>query len=112
MPVGFNNITSVTMTNITDLANITTPNDFFVNVSNIVYGGVLWFIILWILWVILVMVAQKVRDQPLNNAMYSGAACSVLAFLMYGLQWLSGHYLWVFPLITIFLALAVYATKS
>ena len=41
MPVGFNNITSVTMTNITDLANITTPNDFFVNVSNIVYGGVL-----------------------------------------------------------------------
>jgi len=104
--------TNVTLQNLTDLGNMTTPVDFFVNINNIVYGGVFFFIMLWLAWLILFIVGQYMRDQPLNNAMLAGGSITILAFLMRALGFLNDHQMWAFPILTIILATIAWATKD
>lgn len=104
------------------VADIATPEQFFVNVNQIVYDGLLFFIMLWLMWIILFMVAQKLKpDQPLPNATYAAASMTVLGFILravtaeidgvtYAL--ISDHQMWVFPIITILLVGIIWATKE
>ena len=121
--VGIENVTTITMQNLTDIANMTSgdPTEFFINVNHIIYGGWYWFIILCILWIILYMAAQDIKDQALINFMYAGSICTILSFLFRainivhsGVIWgfLSDSQMWVFPLITIVSAVIVYNSKS
>ena len=121
MPLGITNVTQVTMDNITKISNISSFPEFLINVNNIVYSGWLFFIILVVLWFILFIAAQKVKDQPLNNLMYGGAAVTVLSFLLRGVVMvqngvknglITDHQLWIFPIITIIIALIKWAGKE
>lgn len=112
MPIGIFNTTNVSLEEIIDIANVSSVPAFFVNVNNTVYGGVLFFIMLFVLWIILVVIGYKVSDQLMNTLMYSGAVVSVMAFLLRGLSLLTDFQLWVFPVITLVLAMIVWATRD
>ena len=120
MPIGINNMTSVTLQNLTDITNVTTYPEFLINVNHIVWGGVFFFIMLWLFWIILFIAAQQVKNEILINAMYSGAIVSVLSFFaraIYVVQMgvvkglLTDAQMWIFPIITLCLAGIIWATK-
>ena len=109
------------MDNITRISNVSSFPEFLINVNNIIYAGWLFFIVLVVLWFILFIAAQKVKDQPLNNLMYAGAAVTVLSFLLRGVVMLqdgvkngliSDHQLWIFPIITLIIALIQWSGKD
>lgn len=121
MPIGINNITVVTYDNITYITNSTTLPEFLIKSNEMIYAGVFWFVMLFVFWIILFVAANKIKDQPLNNAMYSGAAISILSFILRGIYiiedgvvkgLLTDHQLWVFPLITVIIAVIVWSTKD
>lgn len=121
MPIGINNITTVTYTNITDVVNVTSMPEFLIKVNWIIYNGIFWFVMLLLLWYILYVAANKVRDQPLNNAMYAGAAVSILSFILRAINMiingavkglLTDHQMWLFPLVTVILAMIIWAIKD
>jgi len=117
---GITNVTPINLSGLTDIINGTDPIETFININHVIYDGYLWFAILWVLWVILFVAANKVRDQPLNNAMYSGAVVTVMSLLLRGVfivragvvqGLLTDHQLWVFPLLTCIIAVIVYSGK-
>jgi len=121
MAIGIGNLTSVTMDNITAITNVSSLPEFMVRANDIIYNGYYWFIILWVAFFILFIAAQKVKDQPLNNAMYSAAVISVLSFILRGVRiidvgvakaLLTDHQMWAFPVLTIILATIVWAVKD
>jgi hypothetical protein len=118
---GIQNLSRISMENITQIANITNPTDFFVNVNNTIYGGVLYFIILFVLWIILILIAQEVEDDLLRSIFYGGVIVSVVSLLfraMYistdGLAagMLTDWQMWLFPIITSFLGALLWALKD
>ena len=120
MPGFLANATNITLQNVTDIGNSSSLPEFFIKVNHTIYNGNLWFVLLWVAWIILFITAQKVKDQPLNNAMYSGAVITVLSFLLRGVNMVIGgvvkglltdHQLWIFPLLTLVIVLIVWATK-
>lgn len=121
MPGMINATQNISIDQINDLANISSLPDFLIKINNVVYSGYLWFILLWVLWVILYRSAQQRNDQPLNNAMYSGAIVSIGSFLLRGIiitraggieGLLTDHQLWVFPIITAILAVIIWSIKD
>lgn len=110
--MGIFNATNISLDNLTSLVNVTNPVQFLQNVNNIVYDGVLYFVLLWVLAFILFVVAQKSKDSILVNMMYSTAICSIAGFLLRGMSLMSDYQTAVFPLITILLALIVWATRD
>lgn len=115
MPVGIQGINNVTMDNISTIINMTTGNpiEFFVNVNTIAYGGWFYFILMWLFAIILWRLQQEKEDQPLINAMNAMAIVTVLSFFLriivivkngvvFGL--LTDFQMWMFPLVTVFLA--------
>ena len=118
---GITNITNVTIDKINEIANSSSVPEFFIKVNHDIYGGIFWFVLLIVLWIILFVTANKVRDQPLNNAMYSGAIVSILSILIRGVNisrngvvqgMITDHQLWIFPLITVILAVVIWAIKD
>jgi len=122
MTIGMgNNASIIGLENVTKIINVTSSHEFMVNVNQDIYGGWLFFILLCILWIILFVAANKVRDEPLNNAMYSGAVISVLSLILRAVEitqegiirgLLNDHQMWLFPLITIIIAGIIWATKQ
>lgn len=121
MVVGITNVTNVSFEQIQQITNVTSLSDFLVRANQIVYDGWFWFIMLFVLWIILLVAANKLRDQLLQNAMYSGAVVSLGAFLLRAItgdinginySLITDHQLWVFPLITLFIAIVLWATKE
>ena len=121
MSIGIGNITSVTMDNITAISNVSSFPEFMIQANNIIYNGYYWFIILWVTFFILFIAAQKVRDQPINNAMYSSVVITILSFLLRGMKivdvgvvkaLLTDHQMWAFPILTIILATIAWAVKD
>lgn len=121
MPSFLQQANNVTIDNVTQVSNASDLPSLFVQVNNFAFDGYMTFIALMVIFFVTYMTAQRVQDQPLNNAMYSGAFVTVLAFLLravnvtingisYGL--LTDKQLWVFPIITILLAVVIYATKE
>lgn len=118
--VGFDN-TTLTIDQLTQIANISSPSEFFINVNHDIYDGYLYFILLFALWIILYMVAQGVIDQPLTNMMYSGAVISIISVLMRGIYvyhmgvargLVTDYQMWIFPIITAVIAFILWATKE
>ncbi len=121
MPGFINGTTNVTIEVLESIANSSSYPEFMIRVNETVYGGIFWFIMLCVLWVILFRSANKVKDQPLNNAMYSGAAVSILGFLSRAVTTTIGgtkfslindYQLWIFPIITIILAAIIWSIKE
>jgi len=119
MPIGISaSALNVTLKNLTDIFNMTSgdPTEFFVRSNYLIYGGWFVFIMLWVLGIILFRRAQEKEDQPLINAMRIFSILTILSFLARvvlitiegvptGL--LTDFQMWIFPLITVFLAAIV-----
>lgn len=122
MPIGFVNTTNVTMTNLTDITNVSSFSELLVNINHTVYGGWYFFIMLWVLWIILMAVAEDRNPQILVNAMYSGVVVMFVSFFLRAIIFtnasgivqglLNDFQLWVFPLITIFLVVVNWMTRE
>lgn len=114
MPMGIENVSTITMKNLTDIVNITDePMHFFINVNNMVYGGLLYFILLLILWFIIAIGLQQKKPQIWINIMYSGAVVSIVSFFLRAIfiielgvvkGLLTDWQMWFFPIITILIA--------
>ena len=113
MPIGISNTTNITLQNITNLVNITDPMELFINVNNQVYGGILTFVVLWILAIIIFLALQDRENQPLINSMSALAVATILSFfyrailvikggIVYGM--ITDYQMWVFPILTALLA--------
>jgi len=118
---GFTNSTPPTLENITEIANITQPLEFFAKVNTNIYDGWLYFVLLCILWAILWRKLQVRQDLPLTHLMTSGMVVTILALLIRGIEVsVSGNMLllledkqmYIFPLVTFVLALLLYWTKD
>ncbi len=121
MPGFINGTTNVTIEDINHIVNITSPIDLYIRVNHLIYNDILFFVLLWVLFFILYLSAQRLRDQPLNNAMYSMAACSVLAFILRAItaeisgitySLLTDHQMWIFPILTAVFALIIWSIKD
>jgi len=123
MPLGFGitNTTTVNMTNLTAVGNATNLPEFMINVNHIIFNGWLYFALLLAFWIILYLSSNSIKDQPINNLMYSGAFISILSFfiraifvvrdgIVYGL--ITDFQLWVFPVTTSLLAAIIWAIKD
>jgi hypothetical protein len=116
-PIGIFQANNITMANISNLVNVSNFPEFLVKNNTIIYGGVFWFIMMFIMFILLAMLLQKYNDQLLNNLMYSSAIISVLSFILRSICignvcLLTDHQLFIFPIITAILGLIVWATKS
>jgi len=118
---GIGNVTSITQEGLMNLTNVTGMADFAININHDVFGGLLYFILLWVLWVILYSVLQQVNDQPFSNIIYGGIFVSVLSFFLRAITLtqdgvvrglLSDFQMYVFPLLTIILGVILYSTKE
>ena len=63
------NVTNVTIDQINNLANFTTPEEFFIKVTHIVYNGWLYFVLLSLLTlsVILFVLSMQTKLKKLNS---------------------------------------------
>jgi len=113
MPIGIQNITSISQENLTKIANLSDYGTFAINVNQDIYGGWLYFILLIVFWIIMYFAMQQVKDMPLKNLMYAGAVCTIIAFFLLAVRavrdgvtvaLINDYQLFVFPLITIFVA--------
>lgn len=118
--MGILNTTVVSQENITSLVNASGLGEFMVNVNHTVYSGYLYFVLLWVLWAILFLVAQKFRDQVLSNVMVTGLVVSFVSFFLRAvyvvregvvLGLVTDNQLWVFPILTLLSVLVAWATK-
>lgn len=117
MPITTQNIT---MQNITDIVNVSNIPELYSNINDMIYGGWLWFILMWVGMIILFFAMQEQENQPLTNAMYSSTIITVVSLflrateavrngIVYAL--LTDYQMWVFPLITIVLASVLWLSK-
>jgi hypothetical protein len=105
---------------INSIANSTGIDQAFILINTQIFEGYLFFVLLWILWLILYFAAQQVQDQPLNNALYSSAALSIMALILRAVTMtyngetiglINDAQVWVFPSITALLASIIWAIK-
>ncbi len=121
--VGITNVTNVSFKNITDILNFTSgdPTEFFINVNQIVYGGWLFFMLLWVLTVILYRTLQDWEDQPLLSAMEAVTITTIVSLffraifiikdgLVEGL--ITDYQMWMFPILMALLAAINFMTKE
>ena len=121
MPLGIGNVTAVTMQNLTDITNVSSLPELFININHIVYGGILYFILLWVLWVILFLAANQRNNAILQNIMYSGAVVTIISLFLRAMEvstnglplgLLTDFQMWVFPIITILVAAVLWMTRQ
>ncbi len=121
MPGFINGTTNVTIEILEDIVNVSSFPEFMIKVNEVVYQGIFWFIMLAVLWIILFRAANKMKDQPLNNAMYAGAIVSIVSFLSRAVtatisgtkfSLINDQQLWIFPIITIILAVIIWSIKE
>jgi len=118
--VGIENVTAVTMQNITDLINVTEFPEMAIMVNHRVYGGWLYFWLLLVIWYVMYMKLQDVEDQPLVNLMYGGVVISLASLFLRAIEivregvvlgLITDYMMWVFPLITMLLAAVIWMGK-
>lgn len=122
MPLGINNVTSVTWDNISNLVNNTTSYPHFgAQVNHQVYGGILYFVILWVLLIVIYFKLQDKIDQPLINLMYSSSLIAVVALFLRAIEivesgvtigLVTDFQMWIFPVLAILLAGINWAIKD
>jgi len=115
MPIGLNNITTISMQNITDITNVSNPMEIIINVNNIVYDGYLYFVLLLTFWIILAIVNYKKNNGEtiIRDIMYTGAFITILSFFLRSIYivelgvvkgLITDKLMWIFPLVTILIA--------
>jgi len=119
---GFDNTTTITMQNLTEMTNSSDYVEFLVKGNEIMFGGVGFFILLSVLLVILLLLfIQANKDEFLINLMVSSTLVTFASFFfraaevyVYGVTkgLLTDKLLWIFPLIMIFTAALLYITKK
>lgn len=121
MTIGLVNETNVTIDQLIQLTNFTSTSQFFVNVNEIVYDGILFFVMLLVLWIIMFLKAQHVKNEPLANITMSGAIVTVIAFFGRTIVatiegnpvfLVNDFQMWIFPIVTALFATILYATKK
>lgn len=113
MAIGIQYANNITYENVTALVNISRPEEFFVNVSYLVYAGWLYFILLVLAVFVLYVLGQRARDQPIQNLFISFGIATILSLLLravyalvFGIEQalISDNQLWFFPIVTALLA--------
>jgi len=65
---GLINITNVSIENLTSITNVSSVSEFFINVNTDIYSGMLFFIMLWVLWVIFI-IRSGLNEQEVHAIM-------------------------------------------
>jgi len=121
MPIGIQNQTTINITELMEITNTSRVHELMINVNNDIYGGWLYFVLLLVTWFILFIAANKVNDQMIQNLMLTGVVVSILSLLLRAITvtqdgiirgLLSDVQMWVFLIITVLLAMVVWATKE
>jgi lipoprotein signal peptidase len=118
---GLQNATNVTYDQISQITNISSPEQFFVTVSQIIYNGWLYFVLMCILVLILFALAQQANDAVLSNFFFAFLGVSVLSLFLraitaniYGIQYalISDNQLWFFPIMVALLGSIMWMTRK
>lgn len=118
---GLLQINNVTLSNITQIANVTNPAEFFINVNHFIFKDLLFFILICLLWGILFFASQERNPNFMANMLSAGAICSIISLLsrgfvavVKGVQYalLTDWLMWIFPLITVILGLIAFINKD
>jgi len=122
MGFGISNETiSIGISNLTDMANVSSLEEFSAVINTNIYAGWLYFTILCVVAVVLYLKFQENNDQPLNNMMYSMAICTIASLVLRAISivhrgtlmvLLTDFQLWIFPLLASILATAIYMMKD
>jgi len=120
--VGIQNITSVTMDNLTSLGNVTGLAQWMVQADKVMFGGIYFFVMLFVFWIILVLSMRGNGSKPMVNVMRAGAVVSVVSFFLRAVQVtltdftlataLIDWQMWLFPVVTAVVAWIVHATRE
>jgi hypothetical protein len=120
MPIS--GMTNVTMENLTRLTNVSDLPEFAIQVNNIIYNGMLWFILLIVFFVVLFIILYRNKQEaPLQSLFYASISTTILSFLLRGVTMyykgvlqglLTYHQLWIFPIITLLLGLGIMMTRE
>lgn len=118
---GINGTGNATIEVINAIGNSTGIDQMYILVNHEIFGGYLFFTLLWVMWIILFVASQKLRDQPLNNALYACTAMSILALVLRAITMtyngeviglINDFQVFVFPTLTILLATVIWAIKG
>jgi len=119
---GLQQINNISLTNITSIIeNMTSPEQFFINVNTMIYGGWLYFILLSIIFVIIYVGLLKSNENGLSSAIYASTACTILSFLLRAVYYTQGgltyalisdYQLWIFPISAVILALIKWSVQE
>ena len=123
MGFGIQNASNVTIQNITDIVTITSgdPAEFLVRINTIAFNGLFFFITLWVLGIILYLIAQEFKDQPLANATSIFTILAIIAFFLRAINFtingetwylINDFQLWVFPTLSVLFAGIMYFTRD
>ena len=120
MPFGIQNVTAPNLTAIIDIANQSDYAELAISVNNEIYGGYLFFSLLWVLWFILFWGMNERNNQILQNVIYSGYVVSVVSLIMRAIQvvnlgvekgLVTDRQMWIFPLVTALALMLAWMTK-
>jgi len=122
MPVGIQNITNYTIHNITSMVNESeTLPEILINMDQSMYGGIYFFVMLWVLWIILILSRREKVPNIMLNAFYSGIIVSIVSLLIRAINvsingvltgMLTDHQMWIFPILTAILGTIIWATQE
>lgn len=90
--MGMTNVTIITLKNLTDIANITSPEQIITNV-NAFYGGTMIYLLLWVLVIILTvqMFFKEDKTNLLGNAAMAFGIVTVIGLFFIFLDWINGY---------------------
>ena len=119
MPFGIQNITPVNITDIINMTNVTGMDELIINANTQIYGGLYFFIMLWVTLIILYFSMSKVPildDKPLVKGLMAFAAVTLIALPMRllcvtGVCLINDPQLWAFIIPTILIATVLWATQ-
>lgn len=120
---GIQGVNNISIDNLTAIGNnLTDPIQFFSNVNEVVYTGLLFFVLMWVLVAIIYLALQQFKNQPLVNAMYACTLTSIIGFLLRTIEvtgingttvsLITDNQMWVFPILAIVLAAIVKAISD
>jgi hypothetical protein len=112
MPIGIQNLTAVTLDNLTSISNQTTTIGFVQQVNNVIYGGWMFFILLSVVALVVLLGLIYEEKEPVPSAIAVCFAFSILSILSRAAGLLTDKLAWVFPIITVLLIALLYATKQ
>lgn len=106
MPTFMNQTTNVTLDNLTSLSNFSDITGFFQNVNSVVYGDILFIILLMMLWAVLFISLMRVDNNILQNILYSGILVSITSSFFMALNLVPARLAWA-PAIIILIVAAI-----